>query len=75
MVAVKRLDLRGAECPKPLYEVARTIRESRAGDLIEILVDSRDCEEMIVDMVTAIDAGTVEKAVESGATLLKIHVK
>ncbi|MCE4612064.1 MAG: sulfurtransferase TusA family protein [Desulfurococcales archaeon] len=74
-MAVKRLDLRGAECPKPLYEVARTIRESRAGDLIEILVDSKECEEMIVDMVTAVDAGRVEKDAKPESTVIKIYVK
>ncbi len=71
---MKRLDLRGAECPKPLYEVARTLREAGKGETIEIIVDSKLCYDMIMDLVNAVGLAKVLETTEGEVSTIKLLV-
>jgi len=70
---MKRLDLTGSECPTPFIRAMEEFSNVKEGEILEIIMDSKRCVELLEESVKTTRAGEI-KVEEIGPETYKVTV-
>ncbi len=70
---LRKLDVRGEDCPSPLTKVARALAELDRSDKLIVLVDSNECLRLIRELIEVLGVSIVHVIKEED--YWKIEVK
>lgn len=59
------LDLRGEECPGPLAKTLRALSALREGKKIVVLMSSRECAEVLIELLKSLGFGNVNVIIQN----------
>lgn len=57
---MKKIDLRGMECPTPLIKAIEEYTKLGEGETLEILMDSKQCVELLDEGINEMKAGEIK---------------